>query len=561
MLSANERKFIEATSPESTGSGTHISEEWNETAILLVEGLSKTFAQFLQVIRANEDFPEMWSGLLHYFRGLLERQVLSVSNAVFLGITRLLVEFEDIEKLGTTSFYKAWYLWQDSNPGSHASVRGGKEGNQDALTAHLDCLQQLLRLVSQDLALEQARRVIEELHLTIISSDIAAYSGDIDRMTPIQKYVIESLKAVPPSIPGVTAELINITARLVTLAFENERQDRREGPTYTALSKSAMDLLQSFVVDHIDPADEEAPKLLSRALQALSVPLHLKYQWHPQGKPPSTWQKATTTAVSILKKFIPAVQVPLGINRSYSGFFEDIVNISDGIVAADFPVSSGLTISDVKEDQEFDISAFSALRNLLTIALGTHLLPDAIRRNYTKSMFRGSIIHEPHPDDLPGPGQEPLEGLRNKHIGRVQDLPPSPRSKLAYLLLDELFNLVAVHDSSPERVRLAQAAAPYLILRVGITLKAYVLDQPLRGRMPQPLSQKKEMLYILRKFVELDPEPRAIPPVPGITAGNKNHLHRLYPLVLKAASAAWRDEETTKALLRVLEVVGEDFGV
>ena len=561
MLSANQREFDEATPTETTESKKLTWMEWNETTVLLVDGLSKVFAQFLHTIQAIEDFSEIWSRLLDSFKGLLDRQVLSVSNGVFLGMTRLLTEFDDIEKLGMTSFYKAWYVWQDSNPGSHTSIPSGKTSNQDALTAYVDCLRQLLRLVGRNLALEQGKRTIKELHLAIISSDTAAYHGDVDRMTPVQRYVMESLTAIPPSTPGVTAELINITARLVTLAFESNGQGRRQGSTFIALSKSAMDLLQSFIVDHVDAASDEAPVLLSSALQALSVPLRLKYQWQSQGKPPPTWQKATITAVSILQTFVPAIQTSSHIDRSYIGFFEEAVKISDGIITANFPPLSSLSISNVQEDQDFDIDAVSTVRVLLTATLGTYLLPDAVRRSYTKSIFDGSIIHEPHPDDLPGPGQEPLEGLRSKHIGRVHDLPTSPRSKLGYLLLDELFDLVAVHDGSPERIRLAQAAAPYLVLRVGITLKAYVLDQPLRGRMPQPLSQRREMLYILRKFVELDPEPKAIPPVPGIAAGNKNHLHRLYPLVMKAMSVAWRDEEMIAALKRVLEVVGEDFGV
>ena len=561
MLSANQRAFLEGRSIGTADSNNPVSEDWNETAIILVEGLSKVYAQFLHVIRVNDEFPKMWSELLDYLKGLLERHILNISAAVFSGITRMLAEIDNADNVGITSFDKAWCLWQDSNPCSHTNASSSKNGNQDALVAYLDYLQQLLRLIGQNLALEQAERVIKELHLTVVTSDLAAYIGDVDRMTPVQEHAISSLKRIPSNIPGVIEGLIDITARMVTLAFRSKRQDQKAGPTYIALSKSAMDSLRSFVIDHIDPVSAEAPRMLSRALRALSVPLHLKYQWQPEGKQPSTWEKATTTAVDILRVFVLTIQPPSNPDSSYLAFFEEAVRISDGIIAAKFSSLSGLNFPVVIKDQEFDIDTSSTVRYLLTAALGTHLLPDAVRRNYTKSIFKGSIIHEPHPDDLPSAGQEPLEGLRSKHIGRVQDLPPSPRTKLGYLLLDELFDIVAVHDSSPERIRLAQAAAPYLILRVGITLKAYVLDQPLRGRMPHPLSQKKEMLYILRKFVELDPEPKAIPPVPGIAARNKNHLHHLYPLVLKAMSAAWRDEEMTKALKRVLEVVGEDFGV
>lgn len=561
MLSANQRKYLEVKSIGMTDSSHQLLEDWNETAIIFVEGLSKVFAQFLQTIRINEDFPQIWSGLLNYLKSLLERQALRVSKAVFSGMTRILTEAEDVENVGTASLYKAWHLWQDSNPGTHTNFLTDGNSNQDALVAYLDCLHQLLRLVGPNLALEQARKVIQELNSCVISSNITAYSGDIDRMTPVQKYVIDSLKTIPSVIPGVIPDLIDITARLVTLAFQSEHQDRKVGPTYIALSKSAMDLLLSYVIDHVDPASVESPIMLSKALRALSVPLHLKYQWQLEGKSPSTWEKATATALAILQAFVLAIQAPSSVDSSYTGFFEEAVRISDGIIAADLSSLSNLDLSRIKKDQEFDINAISTVRYLLTAALGSHLIPDATRRKYTKSIFKGSIIHEPHPDDLPVPGHEPLEGLRTKHIGRVQDLPPSPRSKLGYLLLDELFDTVAVHDGSPDRSRLAQAAAPYLVLRVGITLKAYVLDQPLRGRMPQPSSQKKEMLYILGKFVHLDPEPNAIPPVPGIASGNKNHLHRLYPLVLKAMGTAWRDEEMTAALRRVLEVVGEDFGV
>ena len=561
MLSADQKEFLDAQSTEAANLSGQVLADWNETSILIIEGLSKVFAQYLDIIRVNNDFPEIWLGLLDNFEQLLKRGVLDVSHAAFSGMTKLLAEFENIEKMGANSFERAWQFWRDGNPASHTNSTGGKIDSQDALVAYLDCLQQLLRLMGLNLSFEQAERVIEELRSTVISSRTVAYSGDTDRMTPVQKYVIEGLKTIPSNIPGVVVKLVDIAADLVTLAFESERQDRGAGPTYIALSKAAMDLLQTYVIDHVSPSNVEAPGIISRALQALSVPLYLKYQWHTEGRPPATWKKATTAAVAILQTFVLSVQATADMDSSYSEFLGEAIRVSDGIIAASFSSSLSLNVSDVKDDQDFDIDAFSTIRALLTAILGTNLLPDAIRRKYSKSIFTGSIIHEPHPDDLPSRDHEPLEGLRSKHIGRVQDLPPSPRSKLSYLLLDELFDLVAIHDSSPERVRLAQAAAPYLILRVGVTLKAYVQDQPLRGRMPQPLSQKKEMLYILRKFVELDPEPKAIPPVPGVSLGNKNHLYRLYPLVLKAMTAAHRDEEMTRALKKVLETVGEDFGI
>ncbi|KAL8945729.1 MAG: hypothetical protein Q9183_008011, partial [Haloplaca sp. 2 TL-2023] len=154
-----------------------------------------------------------------------------------------------------------------------------------------------------------------------------------------------------------------------------------------------------------------------------------------------------------------------------------------------------------------------------------------------------------------------LDGLGSKHIGRVQDLPPRLRSKMSYVLLDHLFDLVAVHDGSKERVKLAQAAAPYLILRVGLVLKAYICDQPLRGRMPQPLSQKREMHYVLKKIVELESEPKGIPDTTGVQSVHKKHLFLLFGLVTQALKVARRDEEMSERLRGVVEAMGMGFGI
>ena len=132
---------------------------------------------------------------------------------------------------------------------------------------------------------------------------------------------------------------------------------------------------------------------------------------------------------------------------------------------------------------------------------------------------------------------------------------------MSYVCFDELVALVTAHDNSASRVKIAQAAAPYLILRAGLTLRAYIADQPLRGRMPQPLSQRKELMYILKAMVKLSCEPEAIPDAPGVESEGKKHLHRLYPLLAKAVRAAARDQEVLELLGKALDEVGMEFGI
>ena len=554
MLSADKARYeaIEVSQP--SHEGDEIQVNWNETAVIIVRGVSNLLTQNLEIIISSANFANMWNQLLGYVQGLLERRVLDVSTAVFTGMAKMLVDIENIDKVGQSSIAKVWNLWENGFPASsQMSSSQGKSDNQDSIIAYLDWFHQLSRLVAGKMSLEQVKIITDRLRSCVVDSDTSAYSADIDKMTAVQKYSLESLRLIPTGIPGALSELIDSISSFMVLAYDEGGGKRVQ--TYVALSKSAMDLLQSCITDHVASGRIQDPRLLSKAISALEIPLQLKYEWQKEGKEPSTWKKATTTALAILETAIPVLRsVP-----EAPAFWNSVVKISSGITSAN--TKSCNTPSTILEDQAFDIAAYDRIRRLITPILGLPSIPEPARRAYAASLFTGSIIHTPHPDDLARPGQDLLQGLQSSHIGRTQDLPPTPRTKLSYLLLDELFHLVSVREGTPETLRLAQAAAPFLILRAGITLKAYILDQPLRGRMPQPWSQKKELLYVLRKLVDLESEPGAIPDAPGIISQRKKHLHRLYGLVVQATAVAGEAEDVTEALKTFLDAVGRDFGL
>jgi hypothetical protein len=79
--------------------------------------------------------------------------------------------------------------------------------------------------------------------------------------------------------------------------------------------------------------------------------------------------------------------------------------------------------------------------------------------------------------------------------------------------------------------------------------------------MPQPLSQRRELLYVLKALTELKCEPEAIPDTPGVDGEGRKHLHRLYPLLAKAVRAAAGDQEVLEWIGRALDEVGMEFGV
>lgn len=553
MLSIDKETYDKLEHSQSPNQNDETREGRNETAVIMVGGVSKLISQNLESMVSSPNFSELWSQLLVYFSGLLNRKVLEISTAVCIGVTKILAEIEDIGKLDQSSTAKLWDLWEGGIPVFHRDNSQRKKGNQDSVVAYLELLHQMFRFIGHGMELEQVKIVTERLHSCVVHSDSAAYIADIDRMAPVQKFALNSLRNIPTEIPGALYRLVDSIAGFVILAYEGG--DETKSKSYVALSKAAMDLLRTCLLDHMTNGKIRDPKLVTRALDALKTPLRLKYQWRREGKEPSPWRKATTTSLTILEAIVPILKPA----PEAPDFWSAVIEISSCITSAD--TDSCNNPASIPQDQKFDIAAHIRMRALITPLLGLSSVPEPSRRAYAASIFSNSIIHIPHPDDLARPGQDLLQGLQSTHIGRTQDLPPTPRSELSYLLLDELFSLVSVRESTSEQLRLARAAAPFLILRAGITIKAYTHDQPLRGRMPQPWSQKKELLYILRKLVELNSEPGAIPDAPGITSPRKKHLHRLYGLTVQATGITEGDDEVREALREFLKVLGEDFGI
>lgn len=553
MLSVDKETYDKLEHSRSPNQNDETQEGRNETAVIMVGGVSKILSQNLESMVSSPNFSELWSQLLVYFSGLLNRKVLEISTAVCIGVTKILAEIEDIDKLDQSSTAKLWDLWESGIPVFHRDNSQRKKGNQDSVVAYLELLHQMSRFIVHGIELEQVKIVTERLHSCVLHSDSAAYSADIDRMAPVQKIALNCLRNIPTEIPGALYKLVDSIAGFIILPYEGG--DETKSQSYVALSKAAMDLLRTCLLDHMANGKIQDPKLVTRALDALKTPLRLKYQWRREGKEPSPWKKATTTSLTILETIVPILKPA----PEAPGFWSAVIEISSCITSADTASCNNPT--SISQDQKFDIEAHTRMRALITPLLGLSSVPEPSRRAYVASIFSNSIIHIPHPDDLARPGQDLLQGLQSIHIGRTQDLPPTPRSELSYLLLDELFSLVSVRESTSEQLRLARAAAPFLILRAGITIKAYTHDQPLRGRMPQPWSQKKELLYILRKLVELNSEPGAIPDAPGITSPRKKHLHRLYGLIVQATSITDGDDEVKEALREFLKNLGEDFGI
>ena len=533
----------------------------SETAVVVLNALANLFEHHLETMITHPEFIDSWKILVDQWKNFLSRRSLALSTAVFSALSRILAVISGVPAKYSTFTDLIWDLWQENNPVKDADTTSptGRD-NQPALIAYLQCLREIYRLRANAITLRDINDILEQLKICAVQSSTMAYSGDIDAMTPLQTDILKCIETIHLEVDGARAKIVHSISSFVTLAYTNGTDDSdRKGPTYIALSKAAMDLLKIYVLDYLRRQDTQVITALAESISALTTPIRLKYTWQLEGKAPVTWQKATTTTLAILKEAIPIVsRLAEEEEVDTLPLWTEILIICDAIMSAD--LASCTDFSRILPDEAFDINAIAELRTLLIPTLGSTFINDDLRRKCAESIFQHSIIHEPHYDDLPQPGQEPLECLQSTHIGRVQELPPTQRSKMSYFLLDDLFSLVAIHDGSPKRVRLAKSAAPFLILRVGIVLKAYIFDQPLRGRMPQPISLRTEMLYILQKLVELDSEPKAFPPMKDTSKPeHKRHLHMVFEFVTKALRISRRDVELQKALTGIVETVGREF--
>ncbi|KAH8808591.1 endosomal peripheral membrane protein-like protein [Xylogone sp. PMI_703] len=563
LLSSTESRLESMKDAKSSVSEKE-STGWYETTVVVLNGITGLLANYLDVLTSHQTFGDSWKALLGHFNALLEVEVQEINTAVFKSLQHILskgnvkgakTNFDD------TSLDLVWNLWSNKIPTVKGTNSTKRADDQNYLLAYISAFQEIYRLIEDVIEEDRVRRALALLHEAIEQAAAPTYSADIEYLTPLQSQVVESLKLIRTNIPGVPAALISKTSEFVTLAFRpnlNTSTETRQ-PTYVALSKAAMVLLESLILSHTTDNGIYSSGAFSSALDALAKPIMLKYSFPIITKSISPWRQATTSALAILGTTLPII-IAAGLEDDVTkSIWEAIVTIANAISAADCSVVPDMI--DITGDQEFDIISFRALRDLMVPALGSQVIPDKTRRAYTESLFRMSLIHTHDDHDLPQHPQELFATLYQPRKGRTVDPSPSPRTKMSYVCFDELISLVTASDSSSARVKLAQAASPYLIIRAGLTIQAYIADQPLRGRMPQPLSQRKELLYILKALVNLRCEPDAIPDIPSVESTSKKHLIRLYPLFSKAIRTAADDQEILEWLGKALDEVGMEFGV
>ncbi|KAL5120274.1 Endocytosis and vacuole integrity protein [Pleosporales sp. CAS-2024a] len=532
---------------------------WNETTKTILDTVSVLYTAYMDKLD-SEQLGDAWSELTSYLQQYFDCNSHTLGLSIFETIGSVLSHVHGVKAIGLSPVLKTADIWTAYFDHSDA-WSSGKEGNQDAFVSYADAFKPIYRLAERSLD-SRLPLMLVNLERCIVESDEVAYSSDLDHMTSLQTRVIECLATVETRDSNLPSCLLRLLSRLAILPYTALAKDgQKRGPTFVALAKSAMKLLEDTAIKHIGQKDIYVDKSILFTLQSLTKPIQEKYVWKREGKTPTMWEKATTTAITILRAALPMLNAWEGDSLLLQQSWATIIELSYNVTRAHMSPVEDIPAS-LERDEDLDIAAYTELKDLITLPLGSPAISDALRRSYTRNLFTISLIHKPLPGELPDLIKAPLDGLYKIRYGQTADLDVALRTKMSYACMTELFNLVSKHDDGTgRRIKLAQAAAPYVILRAALPLKTYIADQPIRGRMPTPEAERRELLFVLKALGHLRSEPQAIPDAPGVRSKHHKHLHRLYPLLNKASRVAKQDGEMFEHVMRLMDLVGDEFGL
>ncbi|KAJ5810065.1 uncharacterized protein N7503_002283 [Penicillium pulvis] len=544
---------------------------WVDTTVVMINGVANLITTFFETIVSDEKFDQSWTRLLKYLQALVEMHLLEFSEATFASISSILIRVQSPIGLSKDALQCAWDLWINGHPASDEAKLDLDRPNQDAALAYIQTFQQVYRLYKDDLTTEHIEKILNHLRLLVWNSVSPLYSPDIDRPSTVQALVIDCIKTLclekEESQDAILLCLAELSASALS-QWSAESDSRR--PTFVAFSKNIIDLISWYITEFGIKQDIFTNGALTTILDRLNGPIGQKYTWQGKDREPFLWQKASTVSLNVLQVAVPYVETQYSETNAaeITRFWQCVVDATHGIVSARGFQAQQLSNARVQTDEAFDIAAFTRLKTLILPSLGASAIASSVRRDFAYALFSSSFIYPPQRLDLPATSIEknPLQDFYKVRSGRTFDPPPTLRPKMAYALMDTLFELAtsagADDASTPSpQTLLAQSVSPYLLLRCAMSLKAYIADQPLRGLMPQPTPARKALLHLLVHMVQLQSEPSAIPDPPILKTvsamtdseddaprHHRKHLEWLYPLIVKAIQVAGKERDDGQVL-------------
>lgn len=523
----------------SAGLGTAAAKGETQTAMemtdTILEGTASVLAQHVRVIETSSEFPRLWDMFVNAVESLLGHCNYTTTAAVYRTLTTVLNTVETPIQAWAQPVKRTFSFWSNHVPPAPDQA-AGKQDSQAAFSAYADLTSELYRLQQEQLKAEELGLIVDNIFACVQKSDASFYSADVHGPSPLQSKALSLWRSLRTDIPGGKSRLVSTAAAAILLHTETADQGSKSArPSFVALAGESIEWLQELITNYSDDAELYQDQAIVNAVKSLRIVIARKYSMKNDYKGSMLWRRATTAAVAVAQAVLGRTQSSATSKNTATALWAEYVAIAGAIVNAE-----GLHLfSDVRriyEDQNGDIAAYRALRNVMIPRLGSKDVPQNVREAFVRALLEASIIHRVEESEFPQTGESGLEKIGATRRGRVS-VPFSQREQMSYVCFEELVSLSTTQESQEEYEVLSQVAAPLLVLRLAIPIRAYIADQPLRGRAPQPLSELEELLFCFGKTEEIELHPQALPQA-GHGDGKKAHLPYLYPLLAKAVKTA-----------------------
>lgn len=517
-----------------TADGVQTAAEMTET---ILEGTAAVLSQHVRVIEKIKELPRLWDALLDALEQLLDHSDYSRCAAVYHCQKTVLSTIEKPFEAWRQPLERSFASWSSKVP-ALPEQKGGKQDNQPAFNAYADLASELYRLMEKDLTTEQINVIVENLLTCVQLSNAAYYGADVHTVSPLQDKVLNLLKHLRTDVPGAKSRLVSTAAAAVLLHTETADLDAKGGrPSYIALAGESIEWLRSLITNSAGDKELYQDDAALKAVQSLRIVISRKYATRQDYKGTMLWRRATAAATLVVQPVLDMAEASGTREEISTALWTEFVQIAGAIVKAD-QLHTFADSHRIYDDQLSDIDAYNTLRNVMLPRLGNQDLPDSARKAFAQSLFEASMIHQAEDGELPALNEPILQSVGTIRRGRV-NVPFSQREQMSYVCFKELIALSSPNNATSEYERLAQATAPLLVLRLAIPIRAYIADQPLRGRAPQPLSELEELLFCFEQIEILRLHPRALAESKKADLGGERaHMVYLYPLLAKAVKTA-----------------------
>ncbi|CDZ97552.1 Uncharacterized conserved protein [Phaffia rhodozyma] len=545
---------------------------WSDSRVLTLSSVGSLFSKFfLSDLSAVKDSIKVWRRLLDVIVASFKSPESHVSTAAVQALKEVLSTWvSHLEEDNTSNHYEpymtdTWAAWETM--GTQIVLISLDDTpvikfTQASLLAFIGALLPLLVLSPSLWSIDRLSNLSTTLRSVMTYPCYDDTRSDLDNPTPLQALIFEALKQLNIEIPGSSALLLQESSSLITLAFASSQTDRQgQSPrriTYVAVSKEAMTMaLQMFESHQTDP-ELYSSGAVSQLIKAYGLPAKLKYDCPPSYKfeeQPPLWKTATTLALQVIR-ITTSVLTDSNLivaKQAREDLWNEIIDYFVGVLLVDPRATEDIPMDAQTADETHDLKYLAALEKDIVPVLGWADIPDLLIVRLANALSTASQFYyfdsdssetslcRPRPTSFDpriyqshdGDGDGEVHGITAEIIGH-------PKERFSRWCFDVMFMLVDKVDQNTDlRQRVAKLVFPLLMYRCQTVLSTYLADQPLRGGMPFPRLREEELVYVLKKLLELSMYEGSVITSDDITSmyqhSPRAHLFILYPLLLDIA--------------------------